>query len=401
LVFQANTAQEIENCEQRKRGNQNSPKLPLINFFNPQTIITPLLFQKPLTQVTKVTKVTKVTILTLLNFPSPPLTNSLIFDNFLIQLYFLYKILCKKKVENNDDIGHQIKKRRIKMDIDKIRELLKKVVVSLPAGIPYFGNMYSILFSLSSDKTGDLLRVLEEIRALSKDELNDIKKELQDIGVSSEQKIEQAIALLKIFEESEKQKIILAFRLGIDIGGGVCRISNVYNVCRQFSIPLFSDKKVNVDILEKILFEIRILSDRLGIKLWSDVASVIIDSKDNTDKFVSYIKEQVEIGQPRWIKNFYMAGYNIGIVFDCYFFASLTSSEEFIELINDPINEAQKRLSEIGFPYNFLDSIKDPMIQAVKESFHKPFWERVEHIENQMVTSLDELFHYVTLRLQD
>jgi hypothetical protein len=128
---------------------------------------------------------------------------------------------------------------------------------------------------------------------------------------------------------------------------------------------------------------------------------VIIDSKDNTDKFVSYIKDQVEIGQPRWIKNFYMAGYNIGIVFDCYFLASLTSSEEFIELVNDPINEAQKRLSEIGFPYNFLDSIKDPMIQAVKESFHKPFWERVEHIENQMVSSLDELFHYVTLRLQD
>ena len=212
------------------------------------------------------------------------------------------------------------------MDIDKIRELLKKVVVSLPAGIPYFGNVYSILFSLSSDKTGDLLRVLEEIRALSKDELNDLKKELQNMGVSSGEKIEQAIALLKIFEESEKQKIILAFRLGIDVGGGVCRISNVYNICRQFSIPLFSEKKVNVDILEKILYEIMILSDRLGITLWEVVASDIIASKDNADKFVSFIKEQIEIGQPHWIQNFYMAGYNIGVAFSSYFFASLTSS---------------------------------------------------------------------------
>jgi hypothetical protein len=110
LVFQANTAQEIENCEQQKRGNQNSPKLPSINFFYPQTLNTPLSLQNLLIHVTQVTKVTKVTTLTLLKPPSFSLTNSLIFDNFLMQLYFLYKFLCKKKVKNDVDIGHQIKK---------------------------------------------------------------------------------------------------------------------------------------------------------------------------------------------------------------------------------------------------------------------------------------------------
>jgi hypothetical protein len=89
------------------------------------------------------------------------LTNFLIFDNFLMQLYFLYKILCKKKVKNDVDIGHQIKKRKIKnkeMNIDK--RTFKKDCVSLPVCIPYFENIYSIFFSLSSDKTRDNLRVL-------------------------------------------------------------------------------------------------------------------------------------------------------------------------------------------------------------------------------------------------
>ena len=64
------------------------------------------------------------------------------------------------------------------MNIDK-RTL--KNCVSLPVCIPYFENMYSIFFSLSSDKTRDHLRILEEIRTPSKNKLNDIIPVMQKL----------------------------------------------------------------------------------------------------------------------------------------------------------------------------------------------------------------------------
>ena len=66
------------------------------------------------------------------------------------------------------------------MSIDK--RTFKKDCVSLPVCIPYFENMYSIFFfSLSSDKTRDHLRVLEEIRTPSKNKLNDIISVMQKL----------------------------------------------------------------------------------------------------------------------------------------------------------------------------------------------------------------------------
>jgi hypothetical protein len=65
------------------------------------------------------------------------------------------------------------------MNIDK--RTFKKDCVSLPVRIPYFVNMYSIFFSLSSDNTRDHLRVLEEIRTPSKNKLNDIIPVIQKL----------------------------------------------------------------------------------------------------------------------------------------------------------------------------------------------------------------------------
>lgn len=85
------------------------------------------------------------------------------------------------------------------MDINKIKDIFKKIGISLPAGAPFgIGSAYAqILSKLSSEKQEKLLLALRESMELSGDQLEAIKEELQNIGATTKEQIDQVIKLLE------------------------------------------------------------------------------------------------------------------------------------------------------------------------------------------------------------
>jgi GTP:adenosylcobinamide-phosphate guanylyltransferase len=86
------------------------------------------------------------------------------------------------------------------MDIDEIKRILKKLGKSIPAGIPYAGEVYAqYLSELSSEELRFLFR---ELQALSKEQYENLTKKLQGIV---ELNVEQ-FQLIKLLEEAIEHK---------------------------------------------------------------------------------------------------------------------------------------------------------------------------------------------------
>lgn len=97
----------------------------------------------------------------------------------------------------------------MKMGIGEEKRVLARVARSLPAGIPYIGNVYSqYLSQLSLEEQIEFHGVVVEIMRASEDHLNALRDDLQNIGISNKEQIGQIAELLKEIIENEKRNIL-------------------------------------------------------------------------------------------------------------------------------------------------------------------------------------------------